>query len=77
MSKGLPLVIVHPIPGQGARNADYLLEEGAALRGNTLPALADKIDRLLDDPSHRATLRANAAAWPGSTRPGTSSRRWG
>jgi processive 1,2-diacylglycerol beta-glucosyltransferase len=40
LARGLPMVIVNPIPGQEERNADYLLEEGAAIRGNNLPALA-------------------------------------
>ena len=43
-----------------ALNADYLLEEGAAIHGNNLPALAWKLDRLLDDPGRLAALRANA-----------------
>jgi UDP-N-acetylglucosamine:LPS N-acetylglucosamine transferase len=33
-------IIVHPIPGQEERNADHLLEAGAAIRCNNLPALA-------------------------------------
>lgn len=49
LSKGLVFVIVNPIPGQEERNADHLLEEGVAIRCNNLPALAFKIDRLLDD----------------------------
>ena len=49
LAKGLVLVIVNPIPGQEERNADHLLEEGAAIRCNNLPALAYKIDRLLGD----------------------------
>lgn len=40
LARGLALVIVHSIPGQEERNADHLLEAGAALRGNNLPALA-------------------------------------
>jgi processive 1,2-diacylglycerol beta-glucosyltransferase len=60
LARGLPMVIVNPIPGQEERNADYLLEEGAAIRGNNLPALAWKLDRLLDDPARLGALRANA-----------------
>ena len=51
---------MNPTPGQEERNADYLLEEEAAIRGNNLPALAWKIDRLLDDPSRLETFRTNA-----------------
>jgi processive 1,2-diacylglycerol beta-glucosyltransferase len=54
------MVIVNPIPGQEERNADYLLEEGAAIRGNNLPALAWRLDRLLGDPARLAALRAAA-----------------
>lgn len=60
LAKGLIFVIVNPIPGQEERNSDHLLEEGAAIRCNNLPALAYKIDRLLDDPERFATMQANA-----------------
>ncbi|PYS91294.1 MAG: UDP-N-acetylglucosamine--LPS N-acetylglucosamine transferase [Acidobacteria bacterium] len=59
LARGLVLVIVNPIPGQEERNSDHLLEEGAALRANNLPALAYKIDRLLDDPARLAAMQAN------------------
>ena len=45
---------------QEERNADHLLEEGAAIRANNLPALAYKIDRLLDDPARFAAMGASA-----------------
>ena len=32
MSRGLPMVLIEPIPGQEERNADHLLEAGAAIR---------------------------------------------
>jgi processive 1,2-diacylglycerol beta-glucosyltransferase len=59
LARGLALVIVHPIPGQEERNADHLLEAGMAIRCNNLPALAWKIDRLLD-PGRLATMQVNA-----------------
>ena len=46
MARGLPYVVVSPIPGQEERNSDHLLEEGAAIRCNNLPVLAYKIDRV-------------------------------
>ena len=58
LAKGLALIIVNPIPGQEERNADHFLEEGVAIRCNNLPALAFKIDRLLDDRSKLAAMRA-------------------
>jgi Glycosyltransferase family 28 C-terminal domain len=39
LARGLALVIVRPIPGQEERNADHLLEAGAAIRCNNLPPL--------------------------------------
>jgi len=57
LAKGLVFVVVNPIPGQEERNSDHLLEEGAAIRCNNLPALAYKIDRLLDDPNRLAGMR--------------------
>jgi processive 1,2-diacylglycerol beta-glucosyltransferase len=60
LARGLVLAIVNPIPGQEERNADHLLEEGAAIRCNNLPAMAFKIDRLLDDPGRLAAMRSNA-----------------
>lgn len=59
LAKGLVMVIVNPIPGQEERNADHLLEEGAAIRCNNLPVLPYKIDHLLDDPVRLAALQAN------------------
>jgi hypothetical protein len=58
----MEVTIVHSIPAQGERNADHLLEAGAAIRGNNLPALAWKIDRLLDDPARQAAMRARRQA---------------
>jgi processive 1,2-diacylglycerol beta-glucosyltransferase len=60
LSKGLAMCIVNPIPGQEERNSDHLLEEGVAIRGNNLPALAFKIDRLLEDDDRLEGMRAAA-----------------
>jgi processive 1,2-diacylglycerol beta-glucosyltransferase len=60
LSKGLPMVVINPIPGQEERNSDHLLEEGVAIRCNNLPALAYKIDTLLDTPGKLAQMAANA-----------------
>ena len=60
LARGLAFVIVNPIPGQEERNSDHLLEEGIAIRCNNLPVLAYKIDKLLDDPTRLAAMKANA-----------------
>ncbi len=60
LARDLPLVIVNPIPGQEERNSDHLLEAGAAIRCNSLPTLAWKVESLLSDPSRLALLREGA-----------------
>jgi processive 1,2-diacylglycerol beta-glucosyltransferase len=60
LAKGLPMVVINPIPGQEERNSDHLLEEGVAIRCNNLPALAFKIDTLLDTPGKLARMAENA-----------------
>ena len=66
LARGLPMAIVEPIPGQESRNADHLLEAGAAIRCNNLPAAAWKIANLLDQEDRLAEMRraANAMARP-------------
>ena len=60
MAAGLPMVIVDPIPGQEERNADFLLEEGAAVRCNYATTVGYKIGQLLGDPGRLAAMAANA-----------------
>jgi len=61
LAVGLPLIVVSPIPGQEERNADFLLENGAALKACEPAALAYRIDKLLREPRLLRTLRKNAA----------------
>jgi processive 1,2-diacylglycerol beta-glucosyltransferase len=61
LAKGLVFVVVNPIPGQEERNSDHLLEQGVAIRCNNLPALAFKIDRLLDDQEKFERMRESSA----------------
>lgn len=58
---GLPMAIVGVLPGpQEDRNADFLLEQGAAIRCHNLPTAAWKIARLLDDAARLASMRSAA-----------------
>lgn len=70
LARGLPMVLVEPIPGQEERNADHLLEAGAAIRCNNLPAAAWKIAHLVDQPEKLAAMKqaTRAMAQPGSAR---------
>src|SRR5215475_4702684 len=60
LARELPMALIQPIPGQEERNADHLLEEGAAIRCNNLPAAAWKIAALLDDPARLAKMKEAA-----------------
>lgn len=70
MAAGLPMVLVNPIPGQEVRNGDYLMEQGAAIRCNTVQTIGWKIDEVLRTPGRLAAMRAAAAATgrPGAAR---------
>ena len=57
LARALPMALIEPIPGQEERNADHLLEAGAAIRCNNLPAAAWKIATLLDDPARLNRMR--------------------
>lgn len=46
----LPMIVVSPIPGQEERNADYLLESGAAFKAVDIPALCYKVQKLTQNP---------------------------
>jgi len=62
LAKGLPMIIAFPIPGQEARNGDYLLESGAALKAHDFVELEYKIRMLLDDPGRLRMMRQSAEA---------------
>jgi processive 1,2-diacylglycerol beta-glucosyltransferase len=57
LARALPMALIEPIPGQEERNADHLLEAGAAIRCNNLPAAAWKIAALLDDAERLERMR--------------------
>ena len=62
LAVGLPMIIVSPIPGQEERNADYLLEGGAALKAYDGAGLELRVRRLLKDPSRLVALREASRA---------------
>jgi processive 1,2-diacylglycerol beta-glucosyltransferase len=57
LARALPMALIEPIPGQEERNADHLLEAGAAIRCHNLPAAAWKIATLLDDAARLNRMR--------------------
>jgi processive 1,2-diacylglycerol beta-glucosyltransferase len=62
LARGLPMILIEPIPGQEERNADHLLEAGAAIRCNNLPAAAWKIANLVDNTEKLKAMSAAAKA---------------
>ncbi|MFM8829864.1 MAG: MGDG synthase family glycosyltransferase [Spartobacteria bacterium] len=57
---GLPMMILDPIGGQEERNADVLLEAGAAVKCTEVTLVAHKLRRLLDDPERLRQMSQNA-----------------
>jgi processive 1,2-diacylglycerol beta-glucosyltransferase len=62
LARGSAMVMMDPIPGQESRNSDYLLENGAAIKADSLVTLAHKLSRLLADTQRLGRLRAAAKA---------------
>ena len=60
LARGLPMVVLDPIGGQEERNADVLLEAGAAVKCTEVTVLNHKLQRLLDDPARIAAMSENA-----------------
>jgi len=60
LSKGLPMVIVRPIPGQEMYNADFLLRKNVAIKVNQLDQIGKEVEELLQTPG-RIQAMSNAA----------------
>jgi processive 1,2-diacylglycerol beta-glucosyltransferase len=60
LARGAAMVIVNPIPGQESRNSDFLLENGAAIKVNSVALLAHKVGDLFADEKRLERLKANA-----------------
>lgn len=62
LATGLPMIVISPIPGQEERNADFLLEHGAAMKACDAAALDFRVRQLLAEPQRLAAMRAAAQA---------------
>jgi processive 1,2-diacylglycerol beta-glucosyltransferase len=60
LAMGLPMIAVSPIPGQEERNADYLLESGAALKAHDEIGVEFKVRELLKHPERLKKMAENA-----------------
>jgi processive 1,2-diacylglycerol beta-glucosyltransferase len=56
LARRKPMLLVSPIPGQEERNADYLLEAGAALKAADAATLEYKLGLLLADPARLRSM---------------------
>lgn len=61
LASRLPMLIVSPIPGQEERNANHLLEHGAAVSGS-IRTLTYKLDKVLSTPGQLKEMSEAAAA---------------
>ena len=62
LAMGLPMIVISPIPGQEERNADYLLENGAALKAHNAAVLEFKLIELLKNPAKLCEMRKAATS---------------
>lgn len=60
LAMGLPMIVNAPIPGQEERNADYVMEQGAALKAVDHLALEFRVRELLCDPQKLQQMRQQA-----------------
>lgn len=60
LAVGLPMVLIEPIPGQEEANADYLVEQGVALKARNLPMLIFKTRLLLSNFEKLKQMTKNA-----------------
>lgn len=60
LAMGLPMILNQPIPGQEERNADYLLEQGVALKAGDAVTLEYRVRELLGQPAQLAAMRLRA-----------------
>ena len=62
IARSLPLVVFSPIPGLEERNADFLMERGAAVKAATMDLLEYRVGELMSDLPRLDRMRASAAA---------------
>ena len=57
LAKQLPMVIVNPIPGQEARNTQFLLNSGAAVATYDMCSADELVIRLMEEPRRLEAMR--------------------
>ena len=62
LAKGVPMVIVNPLPGQEMRNTDFLLKKGIAIRIDKTSDIGEEIELLLKAPDRIVDMSKAAYA---------------
>ena len=60
LTKGLPMVIVNPIPGQEMRNTDFLIKNGIGIRIDDTEDVGEEVEILLKSPERLSAMRKAA-----------------
>lgn len=60
LAMGLPMIVNAPIPGQEEHNANFVLEQGAALAASDLPGLEYRVRHLLAHPAKLEEMAGRA-----------------
>ncbi len=60
LAKGLPMVVIDPIPGQEERNSDFLVKNGIAIRVDDKKKIAEGVQMLLSNPAKLRSMREAA-----------------
>lgn len=60
LARGLPMVVLDPVGGQEERNAEFLLENGAAIACSESTLLSYKVGKLLQDRDRLKQMSENA-----------------
>ena len=56
LAKGLPMIIVDPIPGQEMRNTDFLIKKGIGIRVDDTNDIGEEVELLLQSPERLAVM---------------------
>lgn len=62
MAKDLPMIIVHPIPGQEAKNTEFLLRQGVAVKAEDSEDIAALVKELLLDGTKLDEMKEKASS---------------
>jgi len=60
LSKGMPILIVDPLPGQEMRNTDFLIKNGIGIRIDDTSDVGEEVELLLKSPGRMATMKKAA-----------------